>query len=329
MIYEEILMKIFIEERTSKTPSFLANRDKILKLGYEYHVIKLNESFSPGNSSFYLVSNVTGLSILDLPMPEESTGIFSCQYDPSYHSVTYKNEKLMIKPESKNSDEMFYVGGAFFTNDNEELTETYENFHSFLCSNISRLRITHSLSQEVGALFLDRDGVINEDCGYPSSVKDIKIFDEIVPIIKFANQKSIPVIVVTNQSGIARGFLNEGQLHEIHQHISEYLKNKGAFIDDYLFCPYHIKATVPEFAKESLLRKPYPLMGLIAGEKYKIDYAKSLMIGDKYSDVLYSLGIDTLVLESPYLKGKQIPKQAKVVGSHEEAYQILSVKFEG
>ncbi len=321
-------MKIYIEECTSKTPSFLAKIDNILKLGHEYNVIKLNESFSPGNSSFYLVTNVAGLPILDIPRPLESTGIFSGQYDSSYHSVSYENEKLMIKPEAETSDEMFYVGGAFFTNNYEDPTEKYDNIDAFLRSNISRLMITHAFSQDTGALFLDRDGVINEDCGYPSSVNDIKIFDEIVPIIKLANQKLIPVIVLTNQSGIARGFINEDQLHVIHQHISESLQNKGAFIDDYLFCPYHEKATVPEFAKDSLLRKPYPLMALIAGEKYNIDYRKSLMIGDKYSDVLYSLGIDTLVFESPYLKGKQKPKEAKVISSHEEAYQILSVKFE-
>ena len=168
------------------------------------------------------------------------------------------------------------------------------------------LSIIHRKQQGKPALFLDRDGVINEDCGYPSHINEIKIIPEIVPVIKLANEKGFPVIVITNQSGVARNYLNINQLNEIHSFMSDELLKMGAKVDEYLFCPFHPDGENKKYAKNSYFRKLGPLMMFEGGERHHVDFARSVMIGDKVSDALHAISLKTFILKSKYTEGSTI-----------------------
>jgi len=141
------------------------------------------------------------------------------------------------------------------------------------------------------ALFLDRDGVINSDTNYVHKIEQLGFFDDLLPIIKYANEKNWRVIVLTNQSGIGRGMFTEEDVEKLHSYMAGELKHKGAIIDDWFYCPYHQESGVGDYKKFSFMRKPYPGMALKACEKYPIDLDKSFMIGDKVTDELYLPGL--------------------------------------
>ena len=136
------------------------------------------------------------------------------------------------------------------------------------------------------------------------------------------------MIVLTNQSGIARGYFSENDLEKIHLHIDKELEKKQAHIDKYYYSPFHPMGEVAEFSRDSILRKPAPLMGVIAGEEYQIDFTKSLMIGDKYSDKLYSLQIETLLLNSKYIQNTDRSlNDCRIFNTHQEILTYLKSKI--
>ena len=149
-------------------------------------------------------------------------------------------------------------------------------------------------------LFLDRDGVVIEDTGYPHKKSDLKIKDKIIPIIKWSNSKNIKVIVITNQAGISKGKFTIKQMNEFHKLLLNELANKSAYIHSIYHCPYHANGSVKEYSFESLLRKPNPGMILNAMKDQKINLYKSLMVGDKSSDIIKIKGLKTLLLKGKY-----------------------------
>ncbi len=138
------------------------------------------------------------------------------------------------------------------------------------------------------ALFLDRDGIINYDHGYFNDKNDIRLYEDTIELIKFANARNWWVLVITNQSGIARGRFTKEQLIELHNKMGEILKDKGAIVDDWFFSPYHMEGK-DIYKKISHLRKPHPGMIIKAMEKYPIDLLKSIMVGDRGTDCLKNM----------------------------------------
>ncbi|MDC7676497.1 HAD-IIIA family hydrolase [Asticcacaulis machinosus] len=135
-------------------------------------------------------------------------------------------------------------------------------------------------------LFLDRDGVINEDKGYTHRPEDLKFINGAPEAIKFANDNGFFVIVVTNQSGVARGLYSLCEVDKFHQEINRRLAATGAYIDDFYNCPYHEDGIVPEYAVANHPdRKPNPGMILRAKRDWNIIDAQSFMVGDKPSDI--------------------------------------------
>ncbi|MFP4054389.1 MAG: D-glycero-beta-D-manno-heptose 1,7-bisphosphate 7-phosphatase [Phycisphaerae bacterium] len=135
------------------------------------------------------------------------------------------------------------------------------------------------------AVFLDRDGTINEDTGYVSSPDEVKLLPGVELAIKSLAQAGYLIVVVTNQSGIARGMFTEQTLESIHQRLTEMLQDKGARIDSYYCCPYLADGAVEQYAVDSDLRKPRPGMLLNAAEEMDIDLSRSWMVGDSARDV--------------------------------------------
>jgi D-glycero-D-manno-heptose 1,7-bisphosphate phosphatase len=143
------------------------------------------------------------------------------------------------------------------------------------------------------ALLLDRDGVINQDGGYTYRSENVSFVPHIEDIIKFANELDIKVIVLTNQSEVV----------QLHQWMSAELEKKGAKIDAWYYSPFHPESDLPQYKKASYTRKPHPGMALIASKEQDIALNKSLMIGDKVSDVLKTVDIKTLLIRGNYELG--------------------------
>jgi D-glycero-D-manno-heptose 1,7-bisphosphate phosphatase len=134
------------------------------------------------------------------------------------------------------------------------------------------------------AIFLDRDGVIIENIPYLKDIRGIRFMPKIVESIYRINRLGFKCVVVTNQSGVARGLISIEDVLMINKYISDYLVRHGARIDAFYFCPHHPDGSVPEYTKICDCRKPKPGMLLQASRDLDIDLSNSIMIGDQIID---------------------------------------------
>ena len=136
------------------------------------------------------------------------------------------------------------------------------------------------------AVFLDRDGVINKDLGYVYKVDDLVFLPGALDAIRLFSESGYLVIVVTNQSGISRGYYNCDEFLELTEHIASQAENAGGKILETFYCPHYSCGVVPEFAVRCDCRKPGPGMIFQARDKYSIDLESSFLIGDKTTDII-------------------------------------------
>lgn len=129
------------------------------------------------------------------------------------------------------------------------------------------------------ALFLDRDGVINIDKGYVYKIEDFEFVDGIFELCSYYLQQGFLLFVVTNQSGIARGYYTEDDFKILTEWMLNQFKNRGIILTKVYYCADH-----PDFTGPSERRKPNPGMLLEAADEFELDLTQSVMIGDKESD---------------------------------------------
>ena len=134
-------------------------------------------------------------------------------------------------------------------------------------------------------IFLDRDGTINQEVGYLSNPKQVRILDGAAEGIRRWNENGFLVIIVSNQSGIARGYFSMETAKKINSIVVQKLKSKGARVDDVYLCPHHEEGILKKYAIRCTCRKPLPGMIWQARDRYQIDLNQSYMIGDKESDL--------------------------------------------
>jgi D,D-heptose 1,7-bisphosphate phosphatase len=134
-------------------------------------------------------------------------------------------------------------------------------------------------------ILLDRDGTIIVDHGYVGSVDRVEFIDGAAEAIAGFNRAGIPVAVVTNQAGIARGLYGVDDVALVHKYIAEYLAEHEAHIDLFLFSPYHPDGVVETYARASEDRKPGPGMAKAAAEALGLDLTASWVVGDRLEDV--------------------------------------------
>jgi D-glycero-D-manno-heptose 1,7-bisphosphate phosphatase len=135
------------------------------------------------------------------------------------------------------------------------------------------------------AVFLDRDNTVMEDPGYVSDPKVVKLLPGVELALKSLSQCGYKLVVVTNQSGIARGLLTEQTLDKIHAELRRQLSQRGAHLDAIYYCPFHPEGTIEEYARESDLRKPQPGMLQLAAKELDLDLSQSWMVGDSARDI--------------------------------------------
>jgi D-sedoheptulose 7-phosphate isomerase/D-glycero-D-manno-heptose 1,7-bisphosphate phosphatase len=134
-------------------------------------------------------------------------------------------------------------------------------------------------------VLLDRDGTIIADHGYVGSVDRIEFLDGAIEAIAALNRANLPVAVVTNQAGVARGYYGIDDVHLVHKHMIGEMARQGAHVDLWLFCPYHPDGTVESFARASADRKPGPGMALAAADALDLDLAASWVVGNAAADI--------------------------------------------
>ena len=135
------------------------------------------------------------------------------------------------------------------------------------------------------AVFLDRDGVLIEDVHYLSCVEQIRLIDGAAAAIKRLNEAGLPVVVVTNQSGVAHGHFPEERIAEVHSYLDRLLAEEGASVSRYYHCPHHPSEGIRPYRVSCACRKPNPGMFLAAADELGLNLNQSWMIGDKISDL--------------------------------------------
>ena len=147
------------------------------------------------------------------------------------------------------------------------------------------------------AVFLDRDGVLTTEKGYVHSREGLEIFPYTADCVKMIKQMGYLAIVITNQSGVARGFFTEQDL----QDMNTFLKEKTG-VDDIFYCPHYEPGRIKEYARKCNCRKPQIGMIEQACRLFEIDLKNSFMVGDRAGDIVCGkrAGVKTVLLESGY-----------------------------
>ena len=152
------------------------------------------------------------------------------------------------------------------------------------------------------AIFLDRDGTLLVDVGYLNHPSQVMPYHFAIEALKLASEAGFLLILITNQSGIARGYLSEAELAAIHDRMQAVLGEGGARLDAIYYCPHHREGTLEKYAGECACRKPGTLLGREAAERFGIDLEASFMIGDKETDIAFgrALGVTPCLVRTGF-----------------------------
>lgn len=157
-------------------------------------------------------------------------------------------------------------------------------------------------------VFLDRDGTVNEEMGYINHPDRFIIFPFVAESIRLLKSAGYKVIIITNQSGVARGYFTEELLKTVHQKLQVHLQNEGTGFDALYYCPHHPTEGIAPYRKKCNCRKPAPGMVDKARREFDINMDASIVIGDRYKDVEFgrNLGLRTGMVLTGYGKGEYL-----------------------
>ncbi|MCK5224386.1 HAD family hydrolase [Candidatus Calescamantes bacterium] len=158
------------------------------------------------------------------------------------------------------------------------------------------------------AVFIDRDGTVNEEMGYINHPDRLKIFPEALEAIKILNQLEYKAILVSNQAGLARGYFNEQVLFETHMKMKTAFSDQGAFFDLTIYCPFLPGAAVKKYDMDHPCRKPQTGMIDTAAKIFDLDLDNSYIIGDRHKDMDFGrrAGLTPLLVRTGYGKGEEL-----------------------
>jgi len=156
------------------------------------------------------------------------------------------------------------------------------------------------------AVFLDRDGTINEEVGYVNDLDRFILLPRVGQAIRLLNEHGLKAVVVTNQSGVARGYFPESLVHLVHQKMGDLLRLEGAYLDGIYYCPHHPEVGSPPYRKKCRCRKPATGLVEEAVNQLDIDCSRSYAIGDRGIDVEFAhqIGARGILVLTGYGKGE-------------------------
>jgi len=169
-------------------------------------------------------------------------------------------------------------------------------------------------SNKKRAIFLDRDGVINVDNGYVSVVDDFEFIEGVIEALQTLKGKDYLIVVITNQSGIARGYFSEEQFHTLTEWMDWSLADRGVDLDGIYYCPHHAEHGIGEYKIDCDCRKPKAGMIKEAIIELDIDISKSVLVGDKVSDL--QAGIAAGITNNYLVRtGKEVTEQGETLAT--------------
>jgi D-glycero-D-manno-heptose 1,7-bisphosphate phosphatase len=174
----------------------------------------------------------------------------------------------------------------------------------------------------VAALFLDRDGVMIEDKGYLSDPTQVELLYGIDGLIRTAHELGMVVVEITNQSGIGRGMYGWEEFIAVEKRINHMLSASGAFVDGVFACPFHTSATEPYRIEEHPWRKPNPGMLLEAARLLNIDLQRSVLVGDRMSDI-QSAKKAALSVAIHVLTGSRADQECNALAIADRSFEVL------
>ena len=174
------------------------------------------------------------------------------------------------------------------------------------------------MTATVPAAFLDRDGTIIEEVGYLDRPERVELYPYTVDAIRALNRAGVRVVLVSNQSGVARGFFDEGMVDRVHARLADLLRRGGAHIDAYYYCPHHPDGKVARYARACECRKPGPGLVDRAVQEFQIDLGRSFAVGDRWLDVelARTVGARGILVRTGY--GRSVEAQ-RPAGLHADA----------
>ena len=156
------------------------------------------------------------------------------------------------------------------------------------------------------AVFLDRDGTLNEEVGYVNHIERFYLLPRVGRAIRLLNQQGWKAVVITNQSGVARGYFPESLVHQVHSKMEELLGKEGARLDGIYYCPHHPEIGSPPYRQKCRCRKPDT--GLIekASKELDLDPSGSYVVGDRGADMEFArrVGAKAILVLTGYGKGE-------------------------
>lgn len=177
------------------------------------------------------------------------------------------------------------------------------------------------------AIFLDRDDTLIEDPGYINDPEQVKLLEGVPEALIQLKALGYKLIVVTNQSAVARGIVTEKVLGEIHDRLKQLLAERNAFLDRIYYCPYHPDGVVQKYRKESNSRKPSPGMLLKAADEMDIDLGQSWCVGNSSRDIESGLraGCKTILIDMPPSHQRQPTSSMSLAGVNPD-YRAVNIK---
>jgi D-glycero-D-manno-heptose 1,7-bisphosphate phosphatase len=157
------------------------------------------------------------------------------------------------------------------------------------------------------AVFIDRDGTINQELGYVNHISRFMLLPGVGEAISLLNEHNRLVLITSNQSGVARGYFPIDLVHQTHEQMKRELKNENAHIDGIYFCPHHPDGAVLEYKKACRCRKPETGLIELARKEFDIDMGKSYVIGDRWLDIAFAhnAGLPGILVLTGYGMGER------------------------
>jgi D,D-heptose 1,7-bisphosphate phosphatase len=152
------------------------------------------------------------------------------------------------------------------------------------------------------AVFLDRDGTINEEVGYLDSLDKLKVIPSAYEAIRLINESGMKAVVISNQAGVARGLFTEDFVKITNEHLQTALRQKGAYIDNFYYCPHHPTEGIGIYLQQCNCRKPAPGMLFNAAQELNINLTRSYLVGDTFRDMIAAkkAGVKGILVKTGY-----------------------------